>query len=487
MKTGKPIHIFRAGDFGPKGRYTPAELAAMADRYNEDQKSTDPQRRKKAPIKFDHVDSGPAAGYVESLFVDGLNLFAVPDWVPAQIDKIKNEGWRNRSVEFTKGGSGYEFRALALLGGARPEVGGLEPIEFHESTDTTDGGTVYHLTFAFGEDVDTAALPVTIDSDATPGVVTFANVSPEVSPFPEAHGPIVEEVSTAPILGHSHVAFVDNAGRGFTSVPLVYIDGKLTPEEGGHVHQITAREIQTAGEIPHVHLFRVSGDHRRFSEATKPTAKESKPMPNTTTVDQNAGAAPQSPTTIQFTEMQAQLMRTQAELEQARKEKERADFLLRARKDADKIRTFSEGWNRAREKGTVPEALKGKASLIFDQLSDDAIQFTEGGETKVSNGQALFLAFLESLPASLDGLRNVTADTVETFAERKAAKAKMSEKRMSRPAFFAELEKRGMAKMKETGSTNAARVMAETEAAMRADGYSIDDEDPAVTAPVEVD
>jgi uncharacterized small protein (DUF1192 family) len=146
-----PVEIFRVGNYGPKGQYTVADLQQIADDYNAKQVSPDPQDRKQAPFKFDHSGTGPAAGFISSLMVNGNSLYAVPEYVPALIGTLKSGAYRNRSVEIVKRPDGkLELQAVALLGAARPEVGGLAPMQFAqaESFETIESEFSDPITFS---------------------------------------------------------------------------------------------------------------------------------------------------------------------------------------------------------------------------------------------------------------------------------------------------------------------------------------------------
>lgn len=448
----EPLHLFRAGSYGAKGTYTAADLEGIASRYNASQKSADPQDRKPAPLKFDHKDEGPAAGFFRELFVRGDNLYGVPLMVPEQIERIKSEGWHNRSVEFSKGKDGkYELRAVALLGAARPEIGGLEPARFDEAT----GDEL--IAFCGSEMI--APAPFSI---------------PETDPFPGSHGTIVDEVETAAMLGHSHIVYLDAQGRGFTSPPFVRGPyGAATPVGGdSHIHKIEGREIAPAGAVPHIHNFAIEGTYRKYGEekpAPEPKAPETKNNPPKE--NKKMSSTVEDLTVAQFTENKMQLERTKAENEALRRRAEMAEAELAAKANSDKIRKFGDFWGRIRETGKVPASLEGRASLIFDQLGDNAVKFSEGGEEKVSSGQDLFIQFCNALPGDPGKLRTAIGTSPDNPAFMEGGKGKGA-KKMGKKAYFAEMMKRGEEKMKAAGSDNKARYFAEAEAEMIAEGIT---------------
>lgn len=120
------MEIFRAGDYGAKGRYSEAELEALAEDYRPE--------LLEAPLTFDHAQSGPAYGWVTSLRRNGDRLLAVLRGVPDSVRQLVRSGaFKQRSVELVREmkdtGRPY-LRAVSLLGAATPEVKGLSEIRF---------------------------------------------------------------------------------------------------------------------------------------------------------------------------------------------------------------------------------------------------------------------------------------------------------------------------------------------------------------------
>lgn len=115
------MEVFRAGDYGDKGRWSEDDLARIAADY-------DPATHE-APVTLDHAQAGPAMGWVRGLRAAGPVLLATLGQLS---DELK--GWlaggrfKKRSIElypaFPATGRPY-LRAVSFLGAAVPEVKGL--------------------------------------------------------------------------------------------------------------------------------------------------------------------------------------------------------------------------------------------------------------------------------------------------------------------------------------------------------------------------
>jgi hypothetical protein len=120
------VEVFRAGDYGDRGVYSEEDLKTLASRYS--------PTLCEAPLTLDHVDDGPAVGWVERLATSGALLLAdfrqVPFWV---VDSLRQGAWKKRSVEIYRnveslGGAPGYLKAVALLGAVTPEVKGLADV-----------------------------------------------------------------------------------------------------------------------------------------------------------------------------------------------------------------------------------------------------------------------------------------------------------------------------------------------------------------------
>jgi hypothetical protein len=123
------LEVFRAGDYGPKGNYTPDDLESIAADYNPSEHE--------APVTLDHQQQGPAHGWVTSLQRAGDRLVATIARVSPTLGALlKSHAYKKRSVEFYRqhGATGRPYlKAVSFLGAAAPEVKGLADPLFHES------------------------------------------------------------------------------------------------------------------------------------------------------------------------------------------------------------------------------------------------------------------------------------------------------------------------------------------------------------------
>lgn len=125
------IEVFRAGDYGPKGRYSPDDLGRIAADYDAAQHE--------APVTVDHAQNGPAAGWVSALRQMGDRLVAtLTRLTPDLRAALRNATLRKRSIEldrsFAATGRPY-LKAVSFLGAAPPEVKGLRDPLFAEGTE----------------------------------------------------------------------------------------------------------------------------------------------------------------------------------------------------------------------------------------------------------------------------------------------------------------------------------------------------------------
>ena len=142
----KDVPVFRAGDYGEKGKYSADDIWAIAEGY-------DPSWLE-APVTPDHVQEGPAWGWVKSLRAAGSELFATLR-VPADVFALITEGrYRRRSVEIYRnftlrdGRSRLYLKAVSVLGAATPQVKGLGPLI---ETAAFSHGLAEAVAIAFGE------------------------------------------------------------------------------------------------------------------------------------------------------------------------------------------------------------------------------------------------------------------------------------------------------------------------------------------------
>lgn len=126
------MEVFRAGDYGAKGRYSEADLQMLAEDYRPE--------LLEAPLTFDHAQSGPAYGWVTAIRANGDRLMAVLRGVPECVRQLVRSGaFKSRSVELIRQMNETDrpyLRAVSLLGAATPQVKGLSEIRFSASEDS---------------------------------------------------------------------------------------------------------------------------------------------------------------------------------------------------------------------------------------------------------------------------------------------------------------------------------------------------------------
>jgi hypothetical protein len=122
------VEIFRAGDYGQKGNWTPDKLAAVVTNFKGGEW--------KPPAVLGHPkDDSPAMGWVEDVAVEGDVLKAKFNQVQPQLEAHVAEGrFPNRSAAFyiDPKGKGPVLRHVGFLGATPPEVKGLAPIKFSD-------------------------------------------------------------------------------------------------------------------------------------------------------------------------------------------------------------------------------------------------------------------------------------------------------------------------------------------------------------------
>jgi hypothetical protein len=150
---GKWMEVFRAGDYGPKGKFTAADLDKIIANY-------DPAKHE-APLTIGHPEhDAPAYGWAEALRRTGDVLFAKLKQVPDAIDHLVSEGrFKKRSISLYNGANGPSLRHIGLLGAMPPEVKGLADLKLcefgqdkFESFDFKEEGlTIEEMKAAFSE------------------------------------------------------------------------------------------------------------------------------------------------------------------------------------------------------------------------------------------------------------------------------------------------------------------------------------------------
>lgn len=119
------IEVFRAGEYGEKGRWTLADLDKLADAYNPELHA--------APVVIGHPEhDAPAWGWVKRLRRAGASLWAQLTKVAPEFEELLRQGrFLQRSVSLYKHlpvAGGPYLRHLGFLGAQPPAVKGLKPI-----------------------------------------------------------------------------------------------------------------------------------------------------------------------------------------------------------------------------------------------------------------------------------------------------------------------------------------------------------------------
>ena len=151
---GAWIEIFRAGDYGDRGAWSPEDLDRLAASYN--------PRLQAAPVVLGHpADDAPAYGWVRGLRRAGASLWAQLEKVDPAFEALLRAGrFRQRSValyaHYPPTGGPY-LRHLGFLGAAPPAVKALAPVRFFQSNS---------VSFAF--DNDEQFTPASLSAAASP-------------------------------------------------------------------------------------------------------------------------------------------------------------------------------------------------------------------------------------------------------------------------------------------------------------------------------
>lgn len=124
--TDQWIELFRAGDYGAKGKFTVQDLDRIAASY-------DPSFHE-APLVIGHPESNkPAYGWIDRLKRSGEVLLGKPKQVDPEFEAGVEAGrFKKRSVAFYKTPSGYSLRHVGFLGAKPPDVKGLADAVFHD-------------------------------------------------------------------------------------------------------------------------------------------------------------------------------------------------------------------------------------------------------------------------------------------------------------------------------------------------------------------
>jgi len=166
---GQWIDVFRAGDYGEKGSYTPADLDAVVDNYN--------PAEHEAPVVIGHPEhDAPAFGWVAGLRRVGDMLQAKLRQLPPQFESLVRQGqFKKRSVAFYQTARGLALRHLAFLGAMPPAVKGLKDLRLCEFRDNSAFIAVEFQNF--GMDAAGLAIRKLIETIAAAGNISFEEAS----------------------------------------------------------------------------------------------------------------------------------------------------------------------------------------------------------------------------------------------------------------------------------------------------------------------
>lgn len=357
------VEIVRAGDYRNSGKpeITESDLERMAAIY-------DPSKHD-APVTLDHVQSGPAYGWIKKVWREGKSLFASLRSVPEKMaDAIRNGRYEKRSIEYWNRPEGKELKCVSFLGAAVPESKGMARVQLSEEPyETAESAQAMSEMGAF------ALMPETDIGQ---------------------HGEIEKQTSTGEVLGHYHVVYVDGEGNGFTSPPLSYGESCVEVESGGHTHIVQNGMLESPdGYIAHTHQIYM-GETKPMEAKTK-MAETKKP---------NAGGSAESNATAMSEsgnapDHAAEIARLKALVDekdaQLKTQGERIGALEKASADAAATVAFNEAWRMAESEGRVVPAEKPALYAIYMAQSNDATVTLAEGKPAVS-GRAAILETIKS-------------------------------------------------------------------------------------------
>ncbi len=125
---GQWIDLFKAGDYGDKGKFSVEDLNHIANGY-------DPNFSAAPLVKGHPKTDDEAHGWVQGMRVVGDTLQGLFQDVKDETAKLMKSGaFKNRSVAIYDDlkGKGMYLRHVGLLGAVPPEVRALEPIKFED-------------------------------------------------------------------------------------------------------------------------------------------------------------------------------------------------------------------------------------------------------------------------------------------------------------------------------------------------------------------
>lgn len=364
------LEIFRAGDYGEKGSYDEAAIAALAASY-------DPALCE-APVTVDHKQEGQAFGWVSRVFQKGGALFADIKNIPAEFAALLKSGaFKKRSVEIYRNleqTGGRYLKAVTFLGAAAPHVKGMRDITFKDGTES--------------DSIDCRA-----DLFISPAVMF-----PRPADAPD--GVLSEGGDTATYLGHYHQYVMDAEGNGFSSSPMHWDDDGMKVHGPSdplfHQHRIEAGEVLPADDgLGNMHTHATYRTIYNYKEPDMSATPQNPPQNKPTPVVETA----------EFSELKERMNALAAE------NKELKDSLLKQQRQSVQVRdvaAFNEAFNAALNHPDGPKVTQGERAgllsvfMALPSFDDDqvVVSFSDGADNvEVKNPRAMFLASLSARPA----------------------------------------------------------------------------------------
>ena len=339
------VEIFRVGEY-PQGTYTTDDIDEIVSNYDPD--------FFESPTSIDHVQEGPALGWVKQLRRQGDLMLADVEVSDELADALKEKKFANRSVEIARlPEKGKYLKALTFLGVKVPQVKGLKPIDFSTFED---------------EDIKTDSFDLTSPSEQEP---------PEEPDVPTGSSSFLQFAGQ--VLSN-HLAETDERTQFGEEL------GNFLREKRDELELTNADLAEAAGIAESTVQGILSGDIDRPPD----NRLEGFASLIDVSVDELKGMLEQlNPDTEWFVEtISKKFMDLEAEAEQAR---ERMDSLMVERRRND----FESFLNEIVSAGHLAPAAREGAMQILQALDNVPARFAEQQETAPVEQ---FKEFLQSLP-----------------------------------------------------------------------------------------
>jgi hypothetical protein len=141
------LELFRAGDYGGKGKFTDSDLDQVVDNFN--------PAFHEPPAVIGHPEhNAPAYGWVEALKRSGDVLLGKFKQVDPRFEEMVKAGrFKKRSVSLYSTAKGWMLRHVGFLGAQPPEIKGLANAAFKEDQ-------IRFITLTFGESESRASAAI---------------------------------------------------------------------------------------------------------------------------------------------------------------------------------------------------------------------------------------------------------------------------------------------------------------------------------------